>query len=695
MGSFGFGAAGRSRLLAHFSPPAPDAFISPSEDWTGTAASGFSSTPTDPTRTTAKPAMRLLVPPNQFYTDDLLVGVVAGANNEGSLYDNMGLSHVTTHYEGNSVDIASPSFETFNDANGNPVTYFGWWIRLKHDGRLGVANLYFEAVPTDATMQNRVIGPFRFCPNDTLHDWDKTIPGDYATVKDAATASKAANARNPRVTITQAGLYQTEDQFTNAWTIDGRFTIEASVPGVVFGFESYTRDRQMQVPRYPMCLRGANITLDTANFTEWYVGSIADIHPWLDGTRITNSDGRDSLKRGGPINPAVRIVRGRPFFTECTFDETANSAYEAGAVRGCTFDNVGQDIFTDSWLVVGNRVTNHNDEFWNTDIDAFSVEYTGAEATATLSRSGGTEGNTGGVWTASYGANSATFDTGQGTQADLDARDVSAGRGYWFADVVEWLNGLPGWSAKLLISPDRRAASGSLAGEKGQGFADLDVKDTPATIVSLFDKHGDFYQQALGNSSFSTRENVIIMGNTGVTMQVQSLFLAPADGGHTRDYLVVNNAFWLDPAAGDYFDADVLLSQFGRGRTAHTLSHVVVAHNSWANQKAALRTDASGANKPDFDGYCLNACNTAPDLTWAGALDADLEIASNHLHTGATGTGDAGETKAGTAADLFADAAAGDFAPAGELLANLKAPVVRYDLNGNERGATAAAGAVR
>ena len=61
--------------------------LEPSAGWNGTAATGFGgaygAVPTDPTRTTAKPALRLLVPPGQRFTDTLVVGVAAAANNAG------------------------------------------------------------------------------------------------------------------------------------------------------------------------------------------------------------------------------------------------------------------------------------------------------------------------------------------------------------------------------------------------------------------------------------------------------------------------------------------------------------------------------------------------------------------------------------------------------------------------------------
>ncbi|MDP2130302.1 MAG: hypothetical protein U0975_08815 [Erythrobacter sp.] len=69
--------------------------IAPAGAWTGTAASGFTTIPTEPVRTTAKPALRLITPPSQWFTDTLDVGVMAAANDGGSLFNTLGIADVT------------------------------------------------------------------------------------------------------------------------------------------------------------------------------------------------------------------------------------------------------------------------------------------------------------------------------------------------------------------------------------------------------------------------------------------------------------------------------------------------------------------------------------------------------------------------------------------------------------------------
>ena len=134
-----------------------------------------------------------------------------------------------------------------------------------------------------------------------------------------------------------------------------------------------------------------------------------------------------------------------------------------------------------------------------------------------------------------------------------------------------------------------------------------------------------------------------------------------------------------------YNDDAVSTSQF-----SGTVSHAVFAHNTMSRQRFIF------AATPEFnpDAYTMFAANTVRTLAWTSGTDADLTIKDNHLQSGTAPPLATGTTIAGTEADLFADAPNGDFTPAGALLTNPKTPVVKYDLAGVARGATAPAGAV-
>ena len=122
MPGFGQNPASRRGTEVHFAPPFPVAgpLLAPSPAWNGEAASGFAETPSDPPRTTAKPAARLLVPPGQYYKKKLNVGIAAAANDGGTLIG--GIDRVRFRYEGETVDVLEPSAFTCPDSNGKPVT---------------------------------------------------------------------------------------------------------------------------------------------------------------------------------------------------------------------------------------------------------------------------------------------------------------------------------------------------------------------------------------------------------------------------------------------------------------------------------------------------------------------------------------------------------------------------------------------
>ncbi|TNE29434.1 MAG: hypothetical protein EP350_09785, partial [Alphaproteobacteria bacterium] len=387
MAGFGFGMGFR---VAHARKPngrtVETALLTPAAGWTGVAGSGFSAAPVDPVRTTAKPAMRLLVLPNQFFSNELLVGVYAAANNGGSLYANMGLSHVTVHYEGASHDITAPSLATFNDANGNPVTYYGWWIKLqKPAGVSGEAHVYFEAVPADPAMQHRVIGPYSFFPHavfpatGTLHDYELEIaptPAEIAgqryksftnALNYLRTESLSVTVWNPRLTCTEGGTIDLTAS-SNAAAIKGWVTIEASQP-ITFAKADALRDTDATFrPRLASFLfRGASITFDTSNATQFYTE--VNERAAFDGVKITNSRGRTALWRKGVPN-MNRWVRESSYFTECVLENIRDICSNAQLARGCSLTGILNDPFQDALCVVGNTIDTVNSDPWAVDVPA-------------------------------------------------------------------------------------------------------------------------------------------------------------------------------------------------------------------------------------------------------------------------------------------------------------------------------------
>jgi hypothetical protein len=654
----------------------------PSSQWSGVAASGFSTLPIDPVRVTAKPACRLLVPPGQRFTSTQVVGVASYANDGGTLIG--GVDRVRFHYEGTVVDVVEPTYHTFRDANGRIVAYYGYWAMLKRrGGQAGEALLYVEAIPADATMQARVIGPFSFYPQASLHDREYTIDPQAAVSAtnfhtfDAAVARvKADLPLNPRITFMRA-MSDVVMTFTGATyaPAGGYLTVEAEAP-VTFGraaigtIATVDTDSNLRPRLTGLWLRGANITIDYAFVDSMFAEDGKDYV--LDGVNLTNSRGAGAMWRGGPYWTGAR-VRGSPWFLECAISNLENACVAANLVRGGIIRNASRDIFADARCVVGTRVERHNDTGFNDDAPAISVVYTGTAATATVARSGAVDPNSA-TFTFKWGANNRTFVVGK-TAANYAG---TSGNGYWFADVVNFVNttlkGLdPGWSATLLGTQARRASSASLAGLKGQGFGDTNCKTTPRVIVSNFDAHGDWYQQRFNTIT----ENVIAYQNIAFDMQTQNIFISATTPA--RDYIFISNALGNDPIGSDYFAETSIFSQLGRSNSANAMSHVVVAHCSLPNQGITFRNDGT-TSFSTFDPYCLVANNVCRGLTKANATrPVGAVIRNNHIHAGQTPVSEATATSIGGTRDsLFPGLGTGNFAPSGALLTNLKPPVVSF-----------------
>lgn len=674
---FGFGfRTGRRKALPPANPSSVDK-IRPGPLWTGVAGSGFVQAPVDPVRVTAKPAMRLITPPNQYFTRNLLVGVIAGANDGGTLLDNLGLQKVIAHYEGQSVEILAPSYQEIADANGIMRRYFGWWIMLTRSAS-GHANLYFEAVPKDASMQTRVIGPWQFSPQTALHDRQVEVAPSQPVIAGARYQSIGAalsflaqtNAQNPAITVIEGGVY---DIAPLSATYQGRgyCKISAQVP-ITIGKAGYTTDSAALLrPRWDgVRFSGANITIDARFVSALYQEVPTGRQHWLDGITVTNSAGRYALWRGG-TRPLGHFVRNNAWFTECTINAVSNPCNNASLVRGCVLDGGYADVVTDAACVVHSSTNDwDSSDGWTQDVPSLTIAYTGAEGTATLAISGGNDSSSRTI-TATWGANSASFTVGN-TEALMSANR------YLVSDVAAWLNGLGVGFAATVIENTRRASALSLSGLKGASFTAQDVKTAPLSLVTMFDQHTDWFQQNITGML----ENCVLANNVATNLVAQNIFITGPNG--TKDFLIFKNAFDNKLISSTYANNAHLSSQLAR---AH--SHVVIAHNSWASQNVWLRGDQGYA----ADAYSLLANNAARDLLWLGSGAAPAGIVGNHLQQGAAGSAiGINTTVGGLQAESFASSGAGDFGARGPLQASRKQPLIALDRSGLRRGATDAVG---
>ncbi len=693
------------------SAAAPIANLVPGSAWTGVSGSGFATVPTDPLRVTAKPALRLITPANQHFGNAIDVGVIAMANDRGTLRDNFGIQSVTFHYEGNSVSVMAPSWNAIQTERGARV-YFGWWVRLrKPANQTGQAQLYVEAQANDPALQRRVIGPFNFSPTATEYDLELEINPDlpviagqrYQSFWPAISYARSQAPHNPRFLITKPGKYEIERSPTGAeaptdqYAITGRYTIEASVPGVSIGRFGYVNDALASIPSHRTYwrLKGANITFDTrfaTNFTARATSTFPnDIQHWMDGITITTTDptGKDELFRGGTTPRSSQVVFGFPHYTECHFIRQNTPCNAANLVRGCLVEDSSQDIISNARCVVHSIFEHSDQDFWNSDTPAFTVTIPTGD---TLSRAGGnySSGTGGGVWTAVVSGITRTFDVGNGSELYFlrtpsgGYKGVSGIGGYWVSDVVNWLNTLPGWSATIspdFAARDRVACALSRPGLVGQGFdvargTQIIGNGTAHTIVWNVNTHGDWHQHTSG-----VIENSIIAFNRGWDLEVQLVFLAPilSNGvAGTRDYFIVGNALSVkpEPVPGNW-NPDSSASQLSRPQD---MSHCVIAHNTFANQRLIL--NFTPGNVRD-GGYNLIKNNAVRAMIWLGGVVArGVKVDGLLIHQGQTvPDGVTNYIVAGNADTLFANFASGDFTPTALMRQIGLEPGIPLDLN--------------
>lgn len=697
-----------------FVPP-PES-IEPAAAWTGTAGSGFTEIPIDPVRTTAKPAVRLLVPPYQYFTDTLDVGVIAMANDGGTLINNFGIASVKFMLEGSEAVVSLPTFHTIQTQRG-PHAYYGWWVRLrKPPGMAGQANLYIEATARDGSMQKRVIGPYLFSPAEqefthsvTVAPSQPAVAGvNYHTLDAAATYVNQLGSANPLITIADAGLYELTvgsgvTGISLRTGLPGRLNITASTPDVTIGRATYVNDGTANIndARYKLRFFGTNLTLDY-RYVLTINGSSADEGQgaWLDGVNMISSAplGNSELWRGTVKPNGLGSVRGAAWFTEVKVVELTNFGNTANLIRGCELDRVAGDIFSNSKCCIQNRVRIHSGRPQSDQIDAFTIRYTGAAATATLTRTGGQGASAGGVWIVNIGGTQYAFDTGQvegneayfpGSPTYPPAYNGADGvGGYWFSDLVTWLNTLPGIEAVLLLDENdplgrRTAASGSLPGLASGGFADRDIKTATLTVISHFNKHSDFYQHTAG-----VLENVIIAFNQADAVEAQGLFFSPsgnagAGAGKELDFFAVDNAIGIGTEVTETFNPAGGYSQFGRGAPfGMVASHVVIAHNTLPNQGLWIRTNGIPFGST-ADGYSMLKNNVVRTLFYdaEGPLP-NLTIDGLRIHSGNPKPAAATNVLVGgDETSLFVNFAGKDFRPAGQLAANGFRAVIPHDMD--------------
>lgn len=661
--------------VSSLSPPS----LTPSVSWDGTASSGFSTVPSDPARSTAKPMCRLLEPDWQHFINECTIGVSAWALNGDTLIG--GIDRVRFRLEGSTVDVLQPTYREFENADGSPYFVLGYWVTIKRPEsgtEIGDLNLYAEAIPADANMQSRVIGPFHYSIVDDLYPLDVTvapsqpvITGErYKTIQAAWDYVTTNSDHFGRVTIVEEGTYEGLKVGGLPYDVapEGRVVLEATEP-VTIGFANFTGDDAEEYDcRHPMWARGPNITFDMANITHFEHENRPGRAIWFDRVKFIDTAG-GIHRKGARSTPG--ITEGPAWFTGCDVRACYQPYRNAYLLRGGETIGGAGDTMPEVACSVAHKVHDwNNNPFWQ---ERSALTVTGP-AGATLSLSNGNNTISRTLTAKVSGSTVGTF-TIRGDDSDFLA-DTS----YTVENVVAWLDGLTGWTATGTDAEHpRRANLLGIAGGKGAAFTDQDTSGG-LTLVTTLDIHSDLiaYNQIA--------ENIIHHNLTAWNMQSQLLWLTHPSG--LRDVALVNVAAHNNtanlPAGYTHY-----LSQFSRSH-----SHVVVAHCSLPNQEILLRVNNAGNYNPDAYSAIINCA--VQGIAWSGSPDVDLTIADNVIDAGgADPSGATGTVIAGTAANKFVNPSAGDFAPSGDLTNNAKAPVVDRDLKRSIRSVTAAVGAVK
>lgn len=652
--------------------------VGPSAGYNGTAGSGFGGSgtaiPTDPTRTTAKPALRIVEVPGQRFADDLVVGFIADGKTRPA--------KVTIHCEGTQTDILSETLRIWTDANGSEQALRAYWFSLDASAFLALsasgntANIYGEVVPSDGTMQNRVMGPYSFYPEAV--DYEETVHFGSALSKDLVSTPKTfpglegadgalqwarGGKHNVRLICQTTGIYNMTTVSGTAGS-RGFITIE-SAPGVTctIGKASYSTDANalMRPALDRLRFRGSNVVIDYANMTTIYAESTSYWH-WFDGCTLTNSNGRDQMWRKG-IRPSDQTVRWAGgffhYFTEVHCSNLPATLRNAALVRNPRIEAMHGDIVTASLCVVGLEGDDLNNVWWRTEFPALTVTYSGAATTATVAKTGNNDANGGHLILAENGS----------TVLDITLQNTEGGSNYNVSDVKAAIDAQPGWTATIAdaeLYDVRRATALSKAGTAGWGaFAATDAKGGAVNLVTAFDVHGDVYQCT------STQTNIVLR-NWRLT-NLQQMFVIFFDASCV-DFIASNIA--AHSLTNDQ-------SQIFNG----SVSHLVLRNITLADQTISLLTGFAA------DTYCEISECLLRGLQWNGTPDADITLDRNHFINGSIPSGATNSTTGSTAAALLVDAANGNFEPQGALLTNTVTPRFPYDMYGANKPAAAVIGA--
>jgi hypothetical protein len=673
-------------------PSAAQPLVSPGAGWTGTALSG-GTPPTDPTRTTAKPAVQWLQASGQRLASNLVIGADADALG--------GVAYVDFWVEGSAQRVTTATVYVDTDVNGKTRKRVGYWITLdvagaaaRHPG--GQIAVIATTTAKDGAMQTRTIGvtpadnapnqPHSFYVDTVANDFIKTIAAsgaDYTSLKAALNAAQAAGAKSPLLTFTQTGAYELENGTWTSYTGGKGFCVITHAPGVtatlrVSSAPASTADWIKDLRYQGIEFRGSGIRIDKHNFVT-LGGSFDTLPNRMNGATLTNSAG---------TSDTTYWEKGQPpggFFQTASYWEDSHVEYVRLALNvqlmviGCDQRDPRGDILSGTHNVQNAYFNTMDQSFFTMPINALTISST--VASSTFQRSG------------ADGGGSLVLTDANGTQTiTFGANSFSAM--FNVSDVVAAINARTGWTATLL--DDTRAANHLVAGRNGGSGTLTAVTSTAQTLTTSIDIHADVWQAYNGATPRTNAivRNIVVLG------------IAPNDG---------NEIFFLDsptPRQDLIFSGSVFGSTgtINGGATTpwsdNSSSHVVMKNCSMPDSGMNIAITSTSTN---WDAYCaILQCSMYVFSLTNGAYPAypairdcfydygsgEPVIAVDATHTNnISGASHTGGGHAYTV--LYVNQAAGNFVPVSPttITGNLRARLDTYDGLYNTRATSDAIGA--
>jgi hypothetical protein len=697
----GCAARATSAPVAGAADGAPTA-IGPSDAWDGSPGSGYASKPTDPVRTTAKPAIRMVQAWGQRFAGPLVIGVDSEAVG--------GVDHVTAYVEGNSV-ILKEAWLTDRDVNNKPRTRIGYWISLSLTPAqlaahpTGKIDVYFKATAKDPTMQERVIGPYRFYPRTTEFSGTYNIAasgagGAYTTLKTAFQAAISAKEEAPRFHFTETAFYEMEDsQIFNTYTGGRGFWVIDAAPGITatLGRSTFPYGINQGAagsywgPGVPgLEFRGSGIVLDYKNimYIDSPTGAYFDgleRYPRGNGCTFDSSLGTISTYYwNGTNRPVAALFSTQTFLEDCVIKHIGSPLGGTWvASNNRVLDTLGE-IAPNCAYAAYNYINGWNPWAFFSPTDCLTISYSGA-GVGRMWVNGGTGNNA----SMHFSVDGVEITTGG---FPIPMSYFTRGTNHNISEVVAMINAHGGGWASTALVPDGPNAA-ILQGVKINPGADGVSNPTPvgnAASPSIarvsYDFHQDFWH-SINQTGHGTDQGTIIRSNTiigeGYFNGTPPAFIRGDTG--VKDIMILENCV-------------AHANSFGFGGAS---SHVYTRGNSWGEGWTPGQEDATyslfEANVGNIywqtgsilspvykDNYLLSETASGATTALSGALH------SGNVIVAASGYGD---VRAKLQA-VFTNADAGDFRPTGGLLIHLKARSRKKDAFGTVFSATDARGAI-